>query len=83
MKKEVRINNEWESTGFEWEGEAKGCVAGSTIVKKKAERKRNYHIAMFTFDAVIAVVCMMTIVGIPFAMLFGYFAMKRYDKYLK
>lgn len=83
MKKEVRINNEWESSGFEWEGEAKGCVAGSHIEKKKAERKRNYHMFMFSLDVVLAIVCLLSIVGFPIAVILGYFAHKRYDRYLR
>lgn len=86
MTKNARTKTEWDASGFEWEGECKDAViAGTNKAKeeRKAASKRSYHIAMFMFDTVIAIVCLMTIVGIPFAMLFGYFAMKRYDKYLK
>lgn len=51
--------------------------------KERKQRSRNYHMAMIAVDALCAMLCLMSIVGIPLGFLFIYLIMKRYDKHLR
>lgn len=76
MRKELR--RMWE--------ESKAEVAEKNAKKSEpavTPARRSYHWAMVIIDSLIAVAFVFTIIGIPFTILFGVSAVRRYEKYLK
>lgn len=47
------------------------------------ERSRNFHWSMVLFDTFFAVFFASTIIGLPFSLLFGIAAIRRYEEHLK